>query len=615
MLILTYQIAEQGVNLPGYNHVINYHVSAFPSALEQRFGRIDRMGKNGSQYTDISMCFLISRDYFDTNTWNFYCAIATYLHNLISYLPSKNTILSEEIIQKYGEAKDYIKAYVEKIIELINQTEQIDSIIKYFTRLNDEEIEDKSTIECGCDSDLFEFIDENGIEFNIQIEKEKAINDFRKDVKVALEEFSRGLNSKEDFSTERCKALVKTVSDKIFYSEDAFNTNIRTVDAISECGKIISEQRSFSEYSCNFRDQVKLPILVYNYLNSINNFFEKKFIENDFNSLFPYGGYTNIFKQIFEKEDISDEDKQLIISNCNIIITILPLFKMFGMYETALQGMVYTMLGDIRVRFDFNPFKSAFCRVYRKIRNDMRHLGISDDFFNKYFNCSDEYDSNGYSNLYHCSENLYKIEYDKDTGIAQASNWYILAYHYTRSEAACFMNRRNLHMKKSGNFYKQKEELIQFLDTYYEEYCKAYNIWNDECYEYNSAYKVAMDGEDSDFNPKDLLHQIEFYDMPEQPEIISVFEKAQSQLELAIKRRNEDKGLHQSLFNHFIFTENRNYRKHSMKICIYENWKVYVGDIWTQGIFYEIEGWTYQNCTLDKISKLPEKFNNVSIYE
>ncbi len=44
VLIVTFQIAEQGVNLPGFNYVINYHIHGTPSKLEQRFGRIDRMG-------------------------------------------------------------------------------------------------------------------------------------------------------------------------------------------------------------------------------------------------------------------------------------------------------------------------------------------------------------------------------------------------------------------------------------------------------------------------------------------------------------------------------------------------------------------------------------------
>lgn len=614
VLILTYQIAEQGINLPGYNHVVNYHVSAFPSALEQRFGRIDRMGKNGSRFTDINMCFLISKDYLDTNTWNFYCAITTYLYNLISYLPSKNTILSEEIIQAYGEIKDHVKAYVDKISGLLNQTEQIDFVINYFKSLNDEETEDKSKIECCCDDDLFEFIDDNGIIFDINQEKEKAVKEFVSEVKSALDEFSRVFSNKNEISSNKYKVLVKTVGDKIFYSEGIFSTNIRTVDAINECGKFISEQRSFKSYSSVFRNYVKLPVMVFNYLDELNVVFEKKFIENDFNFLFPYGGYKNIFENFFIQKNISAEDKQLIICNSNTIVTILPIFKMFSMYERALQDMAYTQKNEIRIKFDFNPFKSAFCKIYIKIRKDIRHLGLSDDFFNRYFSFVDEYDSRGYRNLYRWSEKLYTIEYDENTRIVKASNWYKLAYHYTRKEVACFMGRVNLRMDENENFYKQKEELIRFLSANYNEYSRADEIWNGKCHEYTSAYKVAMDGEDSNFNLQNFLHERGFCSKPDQPEIIRVYKDAAIQLKEVIQRRDKERNNHQSLFNHLIFTDSGNYRKHSMHICIYDSWKVYCCDIWTQGIANDIKGWTYQDCTLDKIAKLPISIGKISIF-
>ena len=621
VLILTYQIAEQGVNLPGYNHVINYHVSAFPSALEQRFGRIDRMGKNGSQYSEINMCFLISKDCWDTNTWNFYCAIATYLHNLISYLPSKNTILSDEIIRKYGEANDYVKAYVEKITELINQSDQINFIVHYFTRLNDEETEDKSTIECKCDSDLFEFIDENGIEFDTNKEREIAIKSFKTEVKAALAEFHRGFSDKKEFSSEKYENLIRSVSDKVFYSEDVYNINIRTVDAISECGKFISEQDSFMKYTSAFKKYVKLPIIVFNHIDTFNQFFEQRFINNDFNSLFPYNGYADIFEKILDSANFcNDEDKKLMVDNCKVIVTILPIFKMFSIYETALQGMVYTRARDIRVRFDFNPFKSAFSQVYRKVRQDVRHLRLSDVLFNMYFEIADEFDRiYGCRRVYRDSEKLYAIKYDNDTKIAQASNWYKLAYHYARKEAACFIKegyRCNLYMDSDKNFYKKKEELIHFLATNYDEYTKAYEIWDEECYGYNSAYKVAMDGEDSSFNPQNLLHKTGIYGEPEQPEIINEYENAENQLNVVFQRRDKERNIHQSLFNHFIFTDGGNYRKHSMTICIYKEWKVYFNDLWTQGIIDEIVRgkWIYPNCTLDKIAKLPSRFDKISIY-
>ena len=56
VLILTYQIAEQGVNLPGFDHIINYNIPAFPSSLEQRMGRIDRMN---SDLEKIKVCYII----------------------------------------------------------------------------------------------------------------------------------------------------------------------------------------------------------------------------------------------------------------------------------------------------------------------------------------------------------------------------------------------------------------------------------------------------------------------------------------------------------------------------------------------------------------------------
>ena len=157
VLILTYQIAEQGVNLPGYNYVINYHVSAFPSALEQRFGRIDRLGKKGSMFPEINMCFLIAEDW-DTNTWNFYCAMSVYLRNLITYLPSKNTILSEEIVKKYISQKANVEKYIEKIKDLLEK--QINLIIEYFLEKNSTDRDPDQGVECKCDRDLYEFFDD-----------------------------------------------------------------------------------------------------------------------------------------------------------------------------------------------------------------------------------------------------------------------------------------------------------------------------------------------------------------------------------------------------------------------------------------------------------------------
>lgn len=600
VLILTYQIAEQGVNLPGFNHVVNYHISAFPSALEQRFGRIDRMGKNGSMYDEIYMCFLLSKNYWDTNTWNFYCATATYLSNLISYLPSKNTILSEEIIERYSELTDHVENYIERINSLLSDEGQMDNIVAYFQALNADKIE-QINVQCECDKILFEFIDENAIEFDLSIDEDVAKEDFRKTVKNTLAEYKTVFELNKDIQKDKYIEIIKALGDKIFYLNS--EERIETLDAIEECGKHISCQDEFIEYASKFRNYVKLPIIVSKYLEQINCFFENKFIENKFHILFPYNGYRHIFEDIFTKIELDIEDKRLIIDNCDAIVLILPLFKLFYTYKTILQNMVYTQNGKIRVRFDFNPFHKAFRLLSEKVRQDTRGLGLSDTFFEKYF-----------LNVGWKTSEIYTIEVDKSTNIAQVSNWYKLAYHYSRKEAACFMYKRTLCKNEKDNFYWRQDELIRWLATNYDLYIAAIEQRNHNRYEYHSAYKNAMDGEDGDVNSYEMLAQMGFYGEPEQPEIIERYENTAMQLHDILKKRDKEKGMHQSLFNHFIFNESGNYREYSMNITAYKKWKVFCNDLWTQGIIDEVVGWKYIDCTLNKIAKLPDEFHKYSLY-
>lgn len=613
VLILTYQIAEQGVNLPGYNHVVNYHISAFPSALEQRFGRIDRMGKNGSQYSEINMCFLISKSSWDTNTLNFYYAVNTYLHNLISYLPSKNTILSTNIIHKYGETREYVKKYIDRIEKLLDDDKQLSNIYEYFYELAYGECEDNSLIECQCDKELFQFIDEYGIEPNMQIEKIAAINEFKKEIRQLLNEFANEILGKEELPIEKYETLFRSiidnesVSDKIFYSDDENYVNIKTVDAISECAeKYISGSNTlFNDFRIKFRDKVRLPVVVSNYWEKINSYFEQKFMSNEFILIFPYEGYTDIFNEILS--DISSkEDRDLLVENSDIIVKILPVFKVFRMYGDILKNLVYTQKKDIMCRFDFNQFSTAIYQVSLKVKSDKNRMGLSEIFFNKYFKKED----------WNFSD-FYKINYPQNNNeCVEASNWYKLAYHYTRKEEACFIRKSTLCIDVGDNFYRKKEELIKFLASNYDKYKQALELWNEACDEYYDAYKVAMDGETDDFNPKEILEDMGFYGEPERPNIVDEYEDAEIQLHEILKRRDLERQLHQSLFNHFIFTDAGNYRTYSQSIYAQGCWKIKILDWWTQGILNDIYGWRNSEITLGQVTKykLPEEFAKVSIY-
>lgn len=119
ILILTYQIAEAGVNLPGFNYVVNYHISGFPSALEQRFGRIDR---RDSRHRKIHACYLLDgSSWWDTNTHNFHRAVKTALNGLIPLLPSRNAILSREILQEHIRGREREKKLIEGLERLLEQ--------------------------------------------------------------------------------------------------------------------------------------------------------------------------------------------------------------------------------------------------------------------------------------------------------------------------------------------------------------------------------------------------------------------------------------------------------------------------------------------------------------
>ena len=439
VLILTYQIAEQGVNLPGYNYVINYHVSAFPSALEQRFGRIDRMGKKGSMFPEINMCFLIADGYLDTNTWNFYCAMSVYLRNLITYLPSKNTILSEEIVKEYISRKANVEKYIEKIKDLLEK--QINLIIEYFVEKNSTDRDPDQGVECKCDRDLYEFFDENAIEMDCDLldkNPEKAVKDFKREIIGTLKEYEEAFDNGQ-LSDEKVLEIIRKQGDKVFYWT---NGELYPIDAIEECGKIISNNPKFREYKDDFAQNIKLPLIAKKYTGLFNGYFENCFLKNEFNSIFPEEGYRHILEPLLDTNTeikISREDRELLLDNAKDVVQTLPFFKMCLHYKEIIQSREGNMRGG-KTSFDYNPFQSAFYWLYLMVRRNDIHLGLSDEFFNMYFGENDKpeewrdrnYDWHPGRSVYVNSEKYYKLVRTEEN-ILQIPNWCKLAYHFTEN--------------------------------------------------------------------------------------------------------------------------------------------------------------------------------------
>ena len=439
VLILTYQIAEQGVNLPGYNYVINYHVSAFPSALEQRFGRIDRMGRKGSMFPEINMCFLIADGYLDTNTWNFYCAMSVYLRNLITYLPSKNTILSEEIVKEYISRKANVEKYIEKIKDLLEK--QINLIIEYFVEKNSTDRDPDQGVECKCDRDLYEFFDENAIEMDCDLldkNPEKAVKDFKREIIGTLKEYEEAFDNGQ-LSDEKVLEIIRKQGDKVFYWT---NGELYPIDAIEECGKIISNNPKFREYKDDFAQNIKLPLIAKKYTGLFNGYFENCFLKNEFNSIFPEEGYRHILEPLLDTNTeikISREDRELLLDNAKDVVQTLPFFKMCLLYKEIIQSREGNMRGG-KTSFDYNPFQSAFYWLYLMVRRNDIHLGLSDEFFNMYFGENDKpeewrdrnYDWHPGRSVYVNSQKYYKLVRTEEN-ILQIPNWCKLAYHFTEN--------------------------------------------------------------------------------------------------------------------------------------------------------------------------------------
>ncbi|MDO4302211.1 MAG: helicase-related protein [Clostridia bacterium] len=566
VLVLTYQIAEQGVNLPGFNYVINYHIPAFPSALEQRFGRIDRMGKNGSVFEKINICFLISDENLDSNTANFVRAVLKYMDNIISYLPSKNIILSKEMLEVCIEKKNLINTYIKEIEETLTE-ENIIKLEKYLNYRNDRDSENIPEI-------LLDFILEQDIKEDIITTKDLKVN-----IKEKLRQVKNELTSLPIEIIKKYKEIIEMVGDNIFYrsgGEKYINTidenefreiisqnrrynkyveklkeNLKTMDAV-ECGEIISRNKKYNEYVEKFKKEVKLPIVISNYQKEINQYYEKAFMNNEFDILFPFGEDKGI-QDVVNKININKQDRELLLSNAEIVKERLPFYKMCNEFKKIIQRY------DSMITFHSNPFTSAMEILGNKIRNSINKMGLTDEFVNEYWSATDGSYPERYNKFFSIDQKL--------DGFIEASNWYKLAYFYTRREERYFKCR-------SGDIPQLRIRKLRFIDSFY----RLIDLW-DPYY-----YKKSNDNEFREDEVK-LCNKYYKYNITLNHELVTHFKDDKAQ-------RGKD---YTSLFFYYLFRPSGGKRSYVLaQACnltqTYNSPKVNSNDIWTRRIYYEICG-------------------------
>lgn len=447
VLILTYKISEQGIDLPAYNYTINYHIPASPSQLEQRFGRIDRLN---SIHNKLSICFLLKKNFDgEINTSNFYIAASTYIIEFLPLLPSKNCLITPEILEKVKQNNDKICDYYSGLLEKSKNTDIVYEI--HSAQVN---FGGKSKNNTG-NYDLISFIEDRNVEFDEDLDL------FKKNIS---EEINNCINQAQKSKTQITWWMenIKELSNDLFYidtNEETINWrknyNIKPINPKSVAKEIVG-----SSTYIKFSNEVKKPIERMRIWNNKKEDIEKKieneFHNNNFEFLFPENGkYDFIWEQYF-----SSGQDLVTLENVNEYIGTLPFFKMCQEYKRIVQAYAYNDKGYLYQKYDFNPFFSSISKVFYK----KDKININIDFFNIYFDKNGDRIGNPF---------FIKV----DNSIIKSSNWLKLFYNYSRKEAFaiavlkncpidCFKEQVKLH---TGNSVGDIKDSFLKIDSIYKE--------------------------------------------------------------------------------------------------------------------------------------------------
>ncbi|MFD3157278.1 helicase-related protein [Haloimpatiens sp. FM7330] len=486
VLIMTYKISEQGIDLPGYNYVINYHISSSPSQLEQRFGRIDRLN---SIHNELNTCFILRNNRIDrdTNTANFYIAIITYINEFLPLIPSKNCLITSNILDFINNNINNINSYYNKLCEAID-SKNFKKVHKMLSECkNDDELDD----------DIFKLISfykERNIEF------EKNIEEFRKTMKTEVKKCIKQLNK----SKERIKwwqENIDEVSNNVFYintNEDKIDWSkkydIESIDP-KEVALNITKLKKYKEFSRNFKKPLQIMTEWNKYKDSkrLEKYFENLFHENKFELLFPKYG-------LYDKNEIFKDCKETLKKYLNELVPTLPFFKMCDKYRNIVQSFAYNNDQTFRRRYDFNPFTKSI----EDLEKESYNLDICEDFFKNYKN----------------RDNFYIKEMDKKIS---SSNWLKMIYMYSKPEEftiAESMSRLNdgqlkiinnkyksIPYKVTGNDkpIKLKEYIVSDLIKKMFNFKKKNKYLSEEIEGLKSEYNMF-------FNDKSLFHHFYYND-------------------------------------------------------------------------------------------------------
>lgn len=252
ILIVTWQVAQAGINLPIYNYVINYHIPFNHGYMEQRYGRIDRLGTDKNPLYNIF--------YFDnslrtfTYKLNFSKALYDYvLYIFDSNLPVKNLLLRKDYCMEKISEQVYAKMLATCLY--YNEIQKNDSVENIIKNKCDYHIT-KEKIEISMDGKKYDFIKEENFSNDENCEDVELINKDSVDSKIILlieeiEDISN-YNKKVKFLNEIMNKQKMEEPGSIIINDNNVLNVIKVEDIIKQISNLIEKKYNDTDKEVNF---------------------------------------------------------------------------------------------------------------------------------------------------------------------------------------------------------------------------------------------------------------------------------------------------------------------------------------------------------------------------
>ena len=243
ILIVISRAVEQGVNLPAYSYIISFDVNKSVAALEQRFGRIDRI--NDTKYTDIHTVYVL--DYREKNQDNFITAMINYRDMIEGEftIPSKNVVINKTTLDYFAN---------DSMIEL--HIKSLEEQKKLINSIKDRIIQGCNLRDLNINIYIYNYISELNNELE-RLNNQSNNVDRRRIVDKTLEDISKELKDLDKIKQLRKSFEVdgnKDILDSIFYSKQHKLATIKGID----CAKYILDKGAKMEELRQLNPVIKL---------------------------------------------------------------------------------------------------------------------------------------------------------------------------------------------------------------------------------------------------------------------------------------------------------------------------------------------------------------------